>query len=180
MAPSGTYYQTHSSALGTGPNASSAPGNFLRASQIVQEIIQVARATLPEVTMPRLPRCNVRVRFWLVVAPKRNARSHGWGHRNCAATEREARGAAFLRKDAGAIWHRGQAEMLRMPPRKCTWAGARRRTPDARLARKPRVRCTVETYVLNSAPSTHVIGRENDSLRSDWLDVLLFSRQFRS
>jgi hypothetical protein len=171
MAPNGIYHQTHSSALGTGPNASSEPWNFLRASRIVQEKIQVARTTLPDVAMPRLPRCDVRERFWLVRAPQKNARSHGWDHRNCAAAERAARGAAFfsdrqpgrdttpalgatrgakrdsvyIRKDAGAIWRRDQAEMLRMPPRNCTGAGARRRPPDARLARKPRVRCTVDT-----------------------------------
>jgi len=155
MAPTGISHQTQCSALGTGPNTPSELGNLLRASRIVQEKIQVARATLPELAMPRLPRCDVRVQFCLVRAPEKNARSHGWDHRNCVAAEHAARGAAFfsdrqpgrdttpalgatrgamrdsvcIRKDAGAIWRRGHAEMLRRPHRNCTGAGARRGLP---------------------------------------------------
>jgi len=51
-------HQPHSSALGTGPNASRETGYFLRASRMVQEEPQVAHAMLSEVAMPRLPRCD--------------------------------------------------------------------------------------------------------------------------
>ena len=44
--------------------------------------------------------------------------------------------------------------MLRMPLRKCTGAAVRRRLPDARLARKPYIRFTVDTHIPKSAPST--------------------------
>jgi len=37
---------------------------------------------------------------------------------------------------------------------------------------KPRLR------VFEDPQGPHVIGRESDSLRFDWLDLLLFSRQF--
>jgi len=139
----------------TGPNASSELGNVLRVSRILQENAQVARAKVPEVATPHLPRCIVRVQFWLVRASKKRARSHGWDHRNCATAERAARGAAIfsdrqpgrvttpalgatmgtkrdsvnirkvIRKVHGAIWRQDQAEMLRIKPRDCTGTGSR-------------------------------------------------------
>jgi len=46
-------------------------GTSSGASRIVHEKSQVVRATLPEVAMPHLPGCDVRVRFRLARAPKR-------------------------------------------------------------------------------------------------------------
>jgi hypothetical protein len=65
--------------------------------------------------------------------------------------------SATLRTYAQIMAHmyaKPNVEMLRIPLRKCTGGVARRRLADARLARKPYVRCTVDIYIPKSAPST--------------------------